>query len=74
MREFGCTPWMMDARAYEHAIDLAARRHVRLERDAKGCGPTPWDSALQAAYEERRLMVHEEFVLEDVLDRFSGSH
>ena len=67
MREFGCTPWMMDARAYEHAIDLAARRHVRLERDAKDCGPTPWDSALQAAYEERRLMVHEEFVLEDVL-------
>ena len=74
MREFGCTPWMMDARAYEHAIDLAARRHVRLERDAKDCGPTPWDSALQAVYEERRLMVHEEFVLEDVLGRFSRSH
>ncbi len=73
MSEFGLTPWMMDARNYERAIGLAERNRVRLRRDGTGCGPTPWDSALQAVYRGRRLMVHEEFILEDVLGKYHES-
>ena len=71
MQEFGCTPWMMDACDYEHAIDLANRSDVRLERDPRLCGPTPWNTALQTTHQRRRLIVHEEFILEDILKRFS---
>ena len=67
MHEMGCTPWMMDARHYEHAVRLAGSSLVQLERSAKGCGPTPWDPGLEAAFDDRRLIVHEEFVLDGVL-------
>ena len=73
MSEFGLTPWMMDARDYERAISLAERNRVRLRRDDGDCGPTSWDSVLQAAYQRRRLMVHEEFVLGDVLGKYRES-
>lgn len=71
MHEMGCTPWMMDARHYEHAVRLADSSLVQLERSAKGCGPTPWDPGLEAAFDDRRLIVHEEFVLDGVLSEAS---
>ena len=71
MHEMGCTPWMMDARHYEHAVRLAGSSLVQLERSAKGCGPTPWDPGLEAAFDDRRLIVHEEFVLDGVLNEAS---
>ena len=61
---------MMDVCDYERAIVLAQRKRVRLQHDGSDCGPTPWDSALQAAYGKRRLMIHEEFVLDDVLGKY----
>ena len=67
MHEMGCTPWMMDALHYEQAVRLAGSSLVQLERSAKGCGPTPWDPGLEAAFNDRRLIVHEEFVLDGVL-------
>lgn len=70
MHEFGCTPWKMSALDYEYAINLAERTDVRLETDQSDCGPTPWDPALQEVFEHRRLAVHEEFVLDMVLDEF----
>ena len=70
MCEFGLTPWMMAVRDYERAITLAKRNRVRLQRDSGACGPTPWDNALQTAYEKRRVMIHEEFVLDDVLGAY----
>lgn len=70
MQEFGCTPWLMDARDYELAIDLANRNNVRLERDPRECGPTPWDAKLQWTHQSRRLIVHEEFILKEILGRF----
>lgn len=73
MSEFGLTPWMMDARDYERAVSSAERRRVGLRRDGSDCGPTPWDSALRVTYQRRRLMVHEEFVLEDVLGKYRDS-
>ena len=71
MHEMGCTPWMMDARHYEQAVRLAGSSLVQLERSAKGCGPTPWDPGLEAAFNDRRLIVHEEFVLDGVLSEAS---
>ena len=71
MHEMGCTPWMMDSTDYEDAIRLAERTDVRLEVDSKDCGTTPWDPALQAVFESRRLVIHEELVLDGVLDDFS---
>ena len=71
MHEMGCTPWMMDARHYEQAVRLAGSSLVQLERSAKGCGPTPWDPGLEAAFNDRRLIVHEEFVLDGVLNEAS---
>ena len=70
MSEFGLTPWMMNALDYERAIRLAERNRVRLRRAVDDCGATPWDNALQAAYQRRRLIIHEEFVLDDVLGKF----
>lgn len=68
MHELGCLPWRMDGRDYQKAVEKAERDGVRLDRDLRGCGPTPWDSALEDLFEAHRLIVHEEFVLAEVLD------
>ena len=70
MHDIGCRPWRMDAKDYQEAVSRAERDDVRLDRDSKACGPTPWDSALEELFGTRRLIVHEEFVLDPVLDNF----
>ncbi len=74
MHVAGCTPWMMGASDYEAAVGLAQRSGVQLASDPHDCGATPWDPALQEVFGRRRLVVHEEFVLDRVLDDFSGTH
>ena len=65
------TPWMMDASYYEAALERAEQAGIRLDHDPNGCGDTPWDPDLQAAFKRRgRRIVHEEFVLDSVLDGF----
>ena len=71
MHEFGCTPWMMDAFEYKDAIRRADEIGGQLERDAEDCGPTPWDPMLETEFDNHRLIIHEEFVLDDVLGKFS---
>lgn len=71
MHAGGCEPWMMDASDYEAAVRMAEQSGVRLATESRDCGATPWDPGLQQALEHRRLAVHEEFVLDRVLDRFS---
>ena len=71
MHDSGCAPWMMAASDYRDAIRLAQQGGVRLERDTRDCGPTPWDPHLETAFGTSRLIVHEESVLDDVLDGFS---
>ena len=71
MHAGGCEPWMMSASDYEAAVQMAEQSGVRLAAESRDCGATPWDSALQKAFERRRLAVHEEFVLDRILDRFS---
>ena len=70
MYKGGATPWMMDASDYEDAIDLAEQRGTRLERDPGDCGSTPWDPELRAVFRRHQRVIHEEFVLDIVLDRF----
>ncbi len=70
MHEFGCSPWMMDARDYADAIGQAKESDVQLTSDPRECGPTPWDPRLQPAFDHHRLIIHEEFVLDAVLNRF----
>ena len=70
MHELGCTPWAMDADDYRAAVRRAEQAGVPLERDSRECGATPWDPALEPAFNARRLIVHEEFLLDDVLGGF----
>ena len=72
MYDDGATPWMMDASDYEAALGRAERAGIRLDHDSNDCGDTPWDPDLQAAFRRRgQRIIHEEFVLESVLGRFS---
>ena len=73
MHDLGCRPWRMDAKDYREAVSRAERDGVRLDRDSKGCGPTPWDVALEEVFSTRKLIVHEEFVLDRALDDFPQS-
>ena len=70
MYKRGVTPWMMDASDYEEAINLAEQARVRLERDLDDCGTTPWDPELRAAFRHHQRVIHEEFILDAVLERF----
>ncbi len=71
MYERGATPWMMGAPDYEDAIHRAEKAGIRLEHDFGDCGATPWDPELQAAFRRHERVIHEEFVLDCVLSRFS---
>ncbi len=66
MLERGCRPWKMDAGDYEVALRLANEREVRLDRDERRCGETPWDPDLASIFNRDRLIVHEEFVLPEL--------
>lgn len=72
MYKDGATPWMMDALDYEAALDRAEQAGIRLGHDSNDCGDTPWDPDLQAAFQRRdQRIIHEEFILDSVLDSFS---
>lgn len=70
MRELGCEPWMMAASDYRRAMCTADEGGVHLESDTKACGPTPWDPPLETAFNSSRRIIHQEFVLAEVLDAF----
>lgn len=70
MHESGATPWMMDASDYEDAIGRAEQASIRLKRDSYDCGATLWDPELQASFRRHQRVIHEEFVLDNVLDKF----
>lgn len=66
MFERRCTPWRMTTHDYLAAVRRAADGGVRLDRDDRPCGDTPWDPELAKAFNADRLVVHEEFVLRDL--------
>lgn len=70
MAEIGCVPWRMTADDYLHAVDRAEAEKVVLDKDPRGCGPTGWDPALERVFEQGRQIIHEEFVINDLLNSF----
>lgn len=70
LHESGCTPWMMGERDYLAAVRAAGEHGAQPLVDARSCGPTPWEPRLEGAFERRGVVVHEELVLNEVLDGF----
>ena len=71
-KDGAATPWMMDASDYEAALERAEQAAIRLDHDPNDCAETPWDPDLQVAFKRRgQRVIHEEFVLDRVLDGFS---
>ena len=62
-----CRPFLMSAHDYRQALAVAADTGVELPRDDAAPPATPWDPALAAAFDEHRLVVHEERVMDEVL-------
>ena len=69
MHALGMMPWRMDATDYLAAIEAAESSGVALPTDTTGPPVTPWDPVLKSVFAERRLVVHEERLLEQLLDR-----
>lgn len=70
MADRGCTPWMMSTLDYLEAVERAGTQGVPLPHDSASAGSTPWDPALEAEFDGRRCVVHEELVVAEVLRRF----
>ena len=60
MHRLGLMPWRMDCRAYCDALAEAQSLGARLPTDGHRSPPTPWNPALQEAFDRYRLIVHEE--------------
>lgn len=72
MADRGCAPWMMSVADYLEAVQRARTQGVPLPHDSTAAGPTPWDPPLEAEFDERRCIVHEELVAADVLREFGA--
>ena len=69
MHRKGLVPWRMDVVSYHEALAAAERDGATLPADPHRAPPTPWDPALQDAFDEQRRIVHEERLLDLLLDR-----
>lgn len=67
MHDLGLVPFEMDRAAYLAAVDDARSRGAPLPADPHPAPPTPWDPALQAAFDACRRIVHEERLLATLL-------
>lgn len=67
MRGLGAEPWHMDAVDYHAALAEADQAGVALPVDESPAPPTPWDPALQVAFDEDRRIVHEERLVNQML-------
>ena len=70
LHKIGGRPWRMAHLDYLRAIRLARRRGVSLPVDTKPgtCGDTTWDRNLRRAYENARVIVHEEVLVDSILE------
>jgi len=68
----GCRPWRMDAVHYRTAVEAAEAAGVRLPRESRRWGLTPWDPDLAPRLEQEKVIVHEEMVLDELLTDFPG--
>lgn len=63
----GCAPFQMSVRHYRYAVAVAAAAGVDLPRDPAPAPATPWDPDLAIVFEDRRFVVHQERVMDEVL-------
>ena len=73
MMEFGLQPWEMGAEHYERAVARAFTDGVELPFDDADPGPTPWDETLRDVFRASGRVVHEERLLDDLLDELLDS-
>jgi uncharacterized protein (TIGR02679 family) len=68
MQQIGLVPWRMNASHYRAAVEAATADGVQLPIEDRPPGPTPWDPPLRSAMQETGRIVHEERLLDDVLE------
>lgn len=68
MAAIGLRPWRMDAKDYECAVADAFAAGVELPLDDADPGPTPWDFHLREIFRAFGRVVHEERLLEELLE------
>ncbi|MFK8082479.1 MAG: DUF2399 domain-containing protein [Granulosicoccus sp.] len=71
LAERGCTPWLMNAQDYQRALRTADKVGLDLPRNETLCGDTPWDPQLQHDMNAQSLVVHEELIVDELLDTAS---
>lgn len=64
----GCVPFRMRAADYLAALSSAATDGVALPHDRSSVPATPWDPDLAPAFTAHRRVVHEERVMDNLLD------
>ncbi len=68
MERLACVPWRMRTKDYLSAVTAAAEEGVVLPVDPDNARFTPWDPSLQMAFNASRLVVHEERLIDSLLD------
>lgn len=68
MHRLSLRPWRMDSGDYLDALQTAESQGARLPIDTRRAPPTPWDPELQRVFDERRCVVHEERLINSLLD------
>jgi len=68
LQKLGCTPWRMSSSDYLWALRFAEQKGLQLPTDVTACGVTPWDVGLEAVFDERRLVVHEELLMGELFE------
>lgn len=68
MHALGALPWRMTSSDYLDALAAADADGVTLPVEMVAPGPTPWDPSLRDVFDAERRIVHEERVLDALLD------
>lgn len=68
MMRLGLMPWRMRSCDYRAALAAADAEGAVLPRESHAPGPTPWDPQLQTVFVQERRVVHEERLLQELLD------
>ena len=66
LQKLGCKPWRISSGDYLSALRFAKKKELQLPTDTTRCGLTPWDDALEAHFNEQRLVAHEELLMDEL--------
>lgn len=71
MQVLGLVPWHMDTEDYLRALSIAVKAGTPLPAERRDVPPTPWAPDLQETFRQRRKIVHEELLLDELLQSVS---